>query len=55
MENKITIRQSEFILRKFSCPEEISIWTFQKNEITAFIGPSGCGKVHIFKIVKPDE
>ena len=25
------------------------------HEITAFIGPSGCGKIDIFKDIEPDE
>lgn len=27
----------------------------EKNQITAFIGPSGCGKIDIFKDIKQNE
>ena len=53
MEDKFCIQNMNLYYGDFHALKDVSM-NIPANEITAFIGPSGCG-IYIFKIAKPDE
>ena len=54
MENKIEIRNMNLHYGDFHALHDINL-DIKENEITAFIGPSGCGKVYAAAFAQPHE
>ncbi len=53
-ENKIEIRDMNLYYGDFHALHDINL-DIKANEITAFIGPSGCGKEHPAALAQPHE
>ena len=54
MENKIEIHNMNLHYGDFHALHDINL-DIKENEITAFIGPSGCGKVYAAAFAQPHE
>ena len=52
--SKISIRNLDLYYSDFKALKDVSL-EIEENKLTAFIGPSGCGKCHAVKIDQPDE
>ena len=51
---KISIKNLDLYYSDFKALKNVNL-DIEANKITAFIGPSGCGKINTLKIVEPHE